>query len=73
MAVIRISSDPIADAEDWQEALEEEQRWFEEHSPLCPLCGRRTGEVSNQGYYLFGQWFCEDCVTKAHRDLPHDW
>lgn len=73
MAVIRISSDPIADAEDWQEALEEEQRWFEEHSPLCPICGKRTGAVSNQGYHLFGQWFCENCVDNALEDLPHDW
>lgn len=67
------SDDPVADAEAWQAELDAEQKWFEEHSPLCPLCGRRTGEVSNQGYFLFGQFFCEDCVTKAHRDLPHDW
>lgn len=72
MAYIPYSNDPVADAEAYQAALDEEQRWFIAHSPICPICGRRTGEVSNQGYFLFGQWFCEECVEKQYRDLPDE-
>lgn len=62
--------DPVEDAEAYQEALDEEQERFIANSPICPICGRRTGEKSNQGYYLFGQWFCESCVENSWGDLP---
>ena len=72
MAYRYYTDDPIADFEAYSAELDEEQRWFEEHSPVCPICGRRTGEVSNQGYFLFGQFFCTECVEKAYRDLPRE-
>nr|DAV01128.1 MAG TPA: Inhibitor of sigma-G Gin [Bacteriophage sp.] len=71
-----MASDYIPDPSDlyeaYQEELDREQEWFIEHSPICPICGRRTGEVSNQGYYLFGQWFCEECIEREYRDLPDE-
>ena len=70
MANFVITDDPAADWDSYSEAQEEEQRWFIEHSPICPICGKRCGEKSNQGYFLFGQWFCEKCVDSSFGDLP---
>lgn len=72
MALMYFTEDPAQDYEDYYEQLDEEQRYFEEHSPLCPICGKRTGKVSNQGYFLMGQWFCEKCVESSWRDLPDE-
>lgn len=70
MAYPIYTNDPVADWEDYQEELDEEERRFIEASPKCECCGRPVGEADNvKAYYLFG-WFCADCVSNARTDIP---
>lgn len=71
MAYRYYPDDPIADAEAYQEALDEETREFIEASPKCECCGRPIAEADiNKAYWLFGSWFCMDCISKGLRDVP---
>lgn len=71
MPYFEIWDDPVADAEVYQEALDEETRKFIEASPTCECCGRPIAEADiNKAYWLFGSWFCMDCICKGLRDVP---
>ena len=65
------TDDPVADAEDYQYELELAEREFIEASPVCECCGRPVAEADGcDCYWLFGSWFCVDCIEKGRRDIP---
>lgn len=71
MAYRYYSDDPVADAEAWQAELDAEEREFIEASPVCECCGRPVAEADGGTcYWLFGSWFCIDCIEKGRRDVP---
>ena len=71
MTYIPFTDDPVADAEMYQEALEEEEQEFIEASPKCACCGKPVAEADGcDCYWLFGSYFCVKCIDKARREIP---
>lgn len=68
MTYISFTDDPVADAEMYQEALEEEHRQYIEATPVCVDCGNHVGEVNDYYYEIEADvCYCEKCMSKRMR------
>lgn len=64
MPYFEIWDDPVADAEAYEEAKEEEWQRFVRSTPVCEDCGRHVAEVDDYYYELDDVCYCNKCMTK---------
>lgn len=68
MPYFEIWDDPVADAEAYEEAREEEWQRFVRSTPVCSECRRHVAEVDDYYYELDTDVFlCESCMRKKMR------
>lgn len=51
------TDDPVADAENYYQELEEEKSGY----PICEECGDHI--VQDTAVYIGGNWYCDNCIS----------
>lgn len=67
-----ITDDPVADAEDYYSAMEEEWEEMKASAPLCDDCNRSLAWYGDEFCFQFDDYYiCDSCMRKRMKPIPY--
>ena len=46
----------------------EEKKW-NEYVASCPICKFCDSPITDDGYFIDGEWYCEDCIEDCKKEV----